>query len=177
MFKKRFVNCFLLTWLLVLGVDAAPDMGDWHRNLKEKLDPFLDVTGLWQGNWNLFAPEPDKINVAITAEVIFPDGEEIVWRSPEWRSMSAWQRFLSFREAEFIDNVRKDVFQVVWSTFADYLSQLVVHPTNPELKPTGIILTRHWVIIPAPNSDNVKQFPELPDMDSSYIFFAKDLLP
>lgn len=172
--KKIVINCFLLTWLTVLVVDAAPEMGKWHKYLKENLDAYLDVTGLWQGEWQLFAPEPDKINVSITANVTFEDGREVVWESPGWRSMSAWQRFLGFREAEFIDNVRKQISSPVWPSFADYLVRNVKHPDDPELKPTMIVLTRHWVLIPPPNPTNVSQFPQAPAMNENFIFFAED---
>ncbi len=174
MFKKLVINCFLVVWLVVLAIDAAPELGTWHKNLKDRLDFYLDVTGLWQGGWQLFAPEPDKINVAITARVAFPDGREVAWRSPDWRSMSAWQRFLRFREAEFVDNVRQDNNSSAWSDYADYLARNTVHPDNPELKPTMIVLTREWVLIPRPNPTNLCQFPEVPAMNRNFIFFAKD---
>jgi hypothetical protein len=177
MSKKNAINCFLVIWLLTLAIDAAPELGGWHKKLKENLDPYLDVTGLWQGEWKLFAPEPDKINVAITADITFSDGREVAWRSPDWRSQSTWQRFLSFREAEFIDNVRKDGNAGAWPTFADYLGRTVLHPEHPELKPTKIVLTRHWHLVPPPSPENIHQFPEVPEMDSSHIFFAKDFQP
>ena len=175
--RKILVNCFLLVWLMVLFIDAAPQLGQWHLTLRGKLDAYLDVTGLWQGDWSLFAPNPDKINVSITANVTFVDGREVVWRSPDWRSMSAWQRFLSFREAEFIDNVRLDKFVDVWPDLANYLSRTIKHPEDPELKPTMIVLARQWVIIPKPNKDNLKQFPEVPAMNRDFIFFAEDYEP
>ena len=128
----------------------------------------------WQGGWQLFAPDPDKINVSITANVSFPDGREVVWRTPDWRSMSAWQRFLRFREAEFIDNVRQDRNACVWPSFADCLGRSIAHPNEPDLKPTMIVLTRHWVVIPPPNPTNISQFPEVPAMNSNFIFFAKE---
>ena len=146
-----------------------------HKN--RSLDAYLDVTGLWQGNWQLFAPEPDKINVAVSADVTFSDGREVAWRSPDWRSLSAWQRFLLFREAEFIDNIRSDENAAGWPTFADYLGRNILHPDDPKLKPKKIVLTRHWVIIPPPDDENIRQFPEVPSMDGSFIFFAKDFQP
>lgn len=171
---KILINCFLIVWLLVLAIDAAPEVGDWHRGVKNNLDAFLDVTGLWQGGWTLFAPDPDKINVAVQADITFSDGRETTWRSPVWRSMSTWQRFLRFREAEFIDNVRRDGNSCVWPSFANYLGRNVSHPDNPELKPTKIVLTRDWFLIPPPNPDNIIQFPEVPKMNCSDIFFAKE---
>ena len=175
--KKLVINCFLLIWLLVLAIDSAPELGDWHRKIKNDLDAYLDVTGLWQGGWQLFAPDPDKVNVSITANVTFEDGREVIWRSPDWRSMSTWQRFLSFREAEYIDNIRLDNNAGAWTDFSYYLSRTVKHPEATNLKPTMIVLTRDWVIIPPPNPINLSQFPEVPAMNRSFIFFAEDYQP
>ena len=91
--------------------------------------------------------------------------------------MSAWQRFLRFREAEFIDNVQKNNFSNAWPTFAEFLGRAVPHPDDPDQKPNGVVLTRYWYMIPPPNPTNISQFPEIPDLDSSFIFFAKDLQP
>ena len=49
MLKKIFINFFLIGWLLVLAIDSAPITGQWHQQLKDQLDPYLDVTGLWIG--------------------------------------------------------------------------------------------------------------------------------
>jgi hypothetical protein len=177
MFKKLLVNCFLIVWLLVLAIDSAPETGNWHRELKSNLDFYLDITGLWQGGWQLFAPDPDKMNVSITATATFEDGREVVWRSPDWRSLSTWQRFLSFREAEFIDDIRLDHNAGAWPDFADYLSRTVRHPGDPDLKPTMIVLKRNWVVIPRPNPINISQFPEVPAMNRDFIFFAEEYQP
>lgn len=177
MLKKLLTDCFLLAWLLVLFVDAAPLVGDWHKQLRDDLDAYLDVTGLWQGSWTLFAPDPDKINVAVSAEIIFPDDERLIWQSPKWRELSAWQRFLKFREAEFVDNIRLNQNKGAWPTLADYLYNDAVHPRNPEIKPSKIVLTRHWVLIPPPDIENIDDYPNAPEMNNRYDFFTKDYQP
>jgi hypothetical protein len=174
MFKKILINCFLVGWLAVLAIDAAPEISPGHKALKDRLDPFLDVTGLWQGGWGLFAPQPDKVNIRIHADVTFSDGREVAWHSPDWRSLSAWQRFLRFREAEFVDKVRLDEHVNIWPTFADYLCEQIPHPEKPSLKPTKIVLTQEWVKIPPPNPVNARKFPEVPAMENSFVFFAKE---
>ena len=46
--------------LIVLGslmlLDAVPQYTLLHGKLRDWTDPVLDVTGLWQGSWTLFAP-------------------------------------------------------------------------------------------------------------------------
>lgn len=177
MFKKLVINCFIAAWLAVMFFDAAPETCDFHRTVKYKLGNYLDVVGLWQGRWNLFAPAPDSVNGSITAEIEFADGEQVILKSPEWRKLNAWERFVTFREAEFIDGIRVDRNSPAWPTFAAYLQRTVPHPTKPELKPTEIFLIRDWVDIPPPNEFNIKEFPDPPEMRSTFVFFAKEYSP
>ena len=175
MLKKIFINCFLLGWLLVLAIDSAPILGKWHQDLKDELDPYLDVTGLWIGGWQLFAPEPDKVNSYLSAEVRFADGKAAFIRSPEWRSMSASERFLNFRKAEYFDKIRLDNNAPAWPALCEYWGKTTDHPDGLDMKAKEIILKRNWVVIPKPTPENLIQFPTPPKCNRDYIIYAKEL--
>ncbi len=177
MLKKTLVNCFLMTWVAVMFIDVAPETCDFHRTVKGKLDRYLDAGGVWQGAWKLFAPNPDSFNGSITADIGFADGKRVVLKSPEWRKLSAWERFKEFREAEFVDGMLDKSNSCAWSTYAAYLQRTVSHPTNPDLKPTEVVLIRDWVDIAPPNEFNIKEFPDPPEMTSTFVFFAEEYLP
>jgi len=67
---------------------------EWEKvALQHELDPYLDVTGLWIGGWQLFAPEPDKVNSYLSAEVRFADGKAAFIRSPQGFSPTFAQFF------------------------------------------------------------------------------------
>lgn len=174
MLKKTAVNLFLIAWLSVLLIDATPTCGVYHRQLKDRLDPYLDVTGLWQGNWQMFAPSPDRVNVALVVEAEFEDGTLVVERSPDWRSLSVWQRFVRFREAEFVDSICKSSSRLAWEAFGEYLHRTVKHPTDPTLKPQVIYLLKESAIIEPPNEESLKDFPAPPAMTEGVPFFADD---
>lgn len=173
MLKKYLINFFLACWLLVMLIDATPLLTLRHGKLKNALDPYLDVTGLWQGGWQLFAPTPDMINASISAELAFSDGSKVVVDTPKWRELSAWKRFTLFREAEFIDSARLDGNSCVWPGYCEYLRRTIKHPTNPESKATEVLLIRNWVDIAPPNSFTVTQFPEPPEQTNRFIMFAE----
>lgn len=173
MLKKSIINCLLVCWLVVMAIDAAPWTCQFHGKLKQDLDPYLDVTGLWQGGWQLFAPEPDKLNSSLTAELVFADGEKVFLNSPKWRELSAWQRLVRFREAEFVDGITTDWNSCAWPTYADYLRRTTPHPNNKDLKATEVLLIRNWVDIMPPNSFTVTEFPEPPEQTSTFIMFAE----
>ena len=175
MLKKIFINFFLIGWLLVLAIDSAPITGQWHQQLKDQLDPYLDVTGLWIGGWQLFAPEPDKVNSYISAEVRFADKKSAFIRSPQWRLMSAPERFISFREAEYFDKIRLDNNAAAWPALCKFWGNTAEHPDGLDIPAKEIILKRHWVVIPEPNQENLLQFPAPPKCDREYIIYAKEL--
>ncbi|MDC3256033.1 hypothetical protein OAU93_01390 [bacterium] len=175
MLKKIFINFFLIGWLLVLAIDSAPITGQWHQQLKDQLDPYLDVTGLWIGGWQLFAPEPDKVNSYISAEVRFADKKSAFIRSPQWRLMSASERFMSFREAEYFDKIRLDNNAVAWPALCDFWGNTAEHPDGLDIPAKEIIVKRHWVVIPKPNQENLLQFPAPPKCNRDYIIYAKEL--
>lgn len=175
MLKKIFINSFLIGWLLVLVIDSAPVTGQWHQKIKNELDPYLDVTGLWIGGWQLFAPEPDKVNSYISAEVRFADNRSAFIRSPQWRIMSASERFMNFREAEYFDQLRLDNNSAAWPALCDYWGNTTEHPDKLDIAAKEIILKRHWVVIPEPNKINLLQFPAPPKCNQEYIIYAKEL--
>lgn len=175
MLKKIFINFFLIGWLLVLAIDSAPITGQWHQQLKDQLDPYLDVTGLWIGGWQLFAPEPDKVNSYISAEVRFADKKSAFIRSPQWRLMSAPERFISFREAEYFDKIRLDNNAAAWPALCKFWGNTAEHPDGLDIPAKEIILKRHWVVIPEPNQGNLLQFPAPPECNRDYIIYAKEL--
>ena len=88
--------------LLLLGgmmlIDAMPQYTRLHGRAKQWVDPLLDVTGLWQGSWELFAPKPDYVNIKILAIIQWNDGTETVWGQPDWNDMSPWQKMRAFRQ-------------------------------------------------------------------------------
>ncbi len=103
-------------------IDAFPQTTLLHARLANAIDPILDKTGLWQGNWMLFAPSPDNVNVRIGAKITWDNNVETEWRQPNWHSMSPWEKTLRFREMEYFDKlwvVRED--SSVWKAFCSYL--------------------------------------------------------
>lgn len=85
--------------------------------------PLLSATGLWQGPWNLFSPIPDSSNHRIRADLYFTDGTHHVWNSPEWKTQTAWQRFVGHRDSEFIEKIWEDENSAAWPRFAEFLMQ------------------------------------------------------
>ena len=118
-----------------------------HARAKQAIDPVLDVTGLWQGSWELFAPTPDRINVRIVATIQWKDGTSSTVCQPSWSEMSWWDRKRNFRLMSYYDNLWPDGNETAWQAFCEYISKRIVRQENRQ-QIQQIVLTRYRDIIP-----------------------------
>ena len=142
--------------LLVIGgmmcIDAFPQYTRLHGKFKEWIDPALDITGLWQGSWELFAPEPDHVNVRVGAFLYWEDGSRTEWFQPNWSEMSSWQKARAFREMSYYDNLWREGHAAAWEPFCDDLAKRESEDSILELQ--SIILFQDRDVIEAPTSEN-----------------------
>ncbi len=163
------ISCFLIVLICLMLLDALPTGSKAHKSIVKKIDPVLDVTGLWQGRWRLFAPSADKVNTRLSARITFSDGSTYLWDSPSWSEMSAWQRFTQFRHMEYFDSIRTDKNSGAWDSLARYLGQKALgqkalrQAANANIKrkrQTGtalqtVVLSRHSAEIPPPQNNKL----------------------
>ena len=99
--ERRLTNLFLVTLITIFVLDSWPSQtwdtprGRIHK-IQEWMDPFVDVTGLWQGPWYLFCPTPPTENVYVSAQLYYQLPPESTsnsshsniamrtWTSPRW---------------------------------------------------------------------------------------------
>lgn len=162
--QKSLTNSFIIGVLFLIVTDSLPETSLVHRYLKQTIDPLLDKVGIWQGTWQLFAPDVDKINQRFVAEITFSDNSQGVWYSPNWSQLSLKDRFLKFRQMEYYDSIYYTNNKRAWEAFAKHLSRTLITAHDPNIKPVKIILIREWAEIPEPN-DN-----ELPSINTKYDF-------
>ncbi|MCA9603849.1 MAG: hypothetical protein R3A78_04620 [Polyangiales bacterium] len=170
--RRAAINVFLVALLFVLGASGLPTIVDAQARLREWIDPFVDGIGLWQGQWELFAPEPDKINVAVVAIVEFDDGYVTDWRSPDWRTLTEFERFRHFRTGEYTDGIRQNANRGAWPALADYARRTAHHPTNPHAEVVRVSLWRDFVVIPRP-AEPLRPRAQPFTFDRRFMFFTK----
>jgi hypothetical protein len=169
-------NLFIAVVVLLMLGDGIPVLSSAQGRLKTALKPVLDATALWQGSWRLFAPDVDRVNVAVSAEVYFADGTSVTWRSPDWSTLSFRERFTRYREGRYADKVRLDANRGAWPGLADYAARTNPHPKDPAARPILIRLIRHWAEIPPPSGAEWEPVVPLP-MDRRYPFHSEQRSP
>ena len=122
--KRHCQNALILSFLLFAVIDSFPSEARQLGRVRSFIDPIGDVTGWWQGRWNLFAPAVDKKNNWIEAKIYTAEEETPQhWSSPNWENYRPWQKFLRSREIEYFDRLPSPRNQPAWEPFARYLSK------------------------------------------------------
>lgn len=151
--KKISAQVMVVLLLSAILIDGLPVGWPIHRLVKDRIDPVLDRTGLWQQGWKLFAPEPDRVNVRVSARVQFVDGTEQTWVPLNWSGLDAWGHLRFFRQLEYFDSVRLDRNQAAWDSLAAYVGRNVSHPDQPDIAIEQITLIRSWMEIQDPTTE------------------------
>jgi hypothetical protein len=120
------VNCLIAGILGVMLIDALPQS---PPPLRDAVQPIAQRVGLGQ-HWNVFTP-PDGINVRVRAEITYQDGQQTVWRSPDWPELSLWQRFIGHRHEEWLDTAWGQEDAPVWPGWARHLARQM-RPDDPQ---------------------------------------------
>jgi hypothetical protein len=170
-FHKVAASLFIVGFLALSAIDALPVVVVGQARLKAGVHAFLVASGLWQGNWQLFAPEPRNLNIWISARFVGTQ-PPLEWRSPEWRTLSLVEKFFLVRHMKFYDAVRLDVNREAWPSFADYyLRQL---PPADRQHVVRVELRREWRETPDPRVEWIPAGTAIVP-DHSFLFFAKDV--
>lgn len=149
--RRRIVSGLIILVLAVMSIDALPSNTRFHDELKERVDPLVDLTGTWQGSWNLFSPNPDSRNEELFATIDYSDGSSQTWSSPDWRSRSPFHRFLSFRELEYYDNVVSGASPRLFARLADHILESV--PAAPGALVETVTIEVRWSRIDDPERE------------------------
>jgi len=118
---RRYVNAFLVFWLGVFAVEAFRPL----QKIDQAVHPALDVTGLRQFPWRLFAEVP-RVNLRFSATLEYADGTTRHWDSPEWRDISAFEKFIDAREMNYFRNLNlfdDEAFPEVAAGLCAYLAR------------------------------------------------------
>lgn len=175
--SKRLLAYFLIIipMMIVWLVDALPCYTLLHGKLKNRLDPLLDKTGLWQGDWQLFAPVPDHINTRLSVHIDYEDEPSVSWYQPDWSSMSGPQKSLWFRRMAFLDAIRLDRNSSAWKSFC---CAIVRQVGSENADPRKVTLIVREQVIPAPDKFwwNVGETQNMGDERILYVWYPeKDL--
>ncbi|MGI8429794.1 MAG: hypothetical protein ACR2OB_10920 [Solirubrobacteraceae bacterium] len=87
----------VITLVAIVAVNLSGS--ELRRQLLRPAQPYLNATGLDQ-NWALFAPDPRRVVIDVSAEVAFDDGRTAQWRFPHDGTLIGGYRDYRWRKWE-----------------------------------------------------------------------------
>ncbi len=115
------------------------------RRMAAVVAPWARITGLTQ-DWDMFAPDPARRTLYVSARIAYSDGSVTDWRPPDGdRVLGAYRDYRWRRLATFLQD---DTYQDnVWPEFARWLAD--THAGDGR-RPVAVTLVRDWAPTPAP---------------------------
>jgi hypothetical protein len=114
---------------------------------REAIKGYMLWTGLFQ-KWDMFAPEPSKLNNYVTATVIYRDGRTSEWAFPRMENLGIVEKYFKERYRKYAsDNLRIDTRSGLWPDAARYIARATATASAP---PVEVDLVRHWSEVPPP---------------------------
>src|SRR2546429_3395639 len=115
-------NVLIAAILMIVVIDTLPQS---PSALRQAIGPIAARLGINQGLWTLFAPDPDRTNTQLKAEITYRDGERRQWQGPKWRQVSAWEKWIGHRRREWFDHIISQTAAMAWDPWCRYLARIL----------------------------------------------------
>ena len=148
------LSAFILFHLLAITAWSLHSDSPLVQNFTNAIRPYMLWTGLFQ-NWDMFAPDPSKLNCNMGAVVEYRDGTRSLWSFPKMESRGIVDKYFRERWRKYAnDNLRLDPNAALWPDAARYVARQNYRPANP---PVAVSLIRYWSEVPRPSANGSYQ--------------------
>lgn len=129
---------------MIVSGFATPHL---QRRAGAVLGPVLRATGLAQ-DWDMFAPDPARRTLYVSARASYSDRSEVAWRPPE--GGRAFGAYRSYRWRKLATALQDDAHrETLWPSVARWLGE--THGREGR-QPVAVTFFRHWAPTPAPGT-------------------------
>lgn len=119
--KLWCIRYFAFAWMILIAVDTLPTAYATFFPFKYEINNRLRHLGLSQGDWPLFAPNPEITNGVVIAELIDHKQNTHSWSSIDWSQASIWEKFYRFRHMNYLQRVSHNL--VAYEDLVDYVKR------------------------------------------------------
>jgi hypothetical protein len=126
--RRGVISVFILFHLLVITVVAVPLKA--FAGVKELVMPYMRWSGLFQ-SWDMFGPDPVKVNAYVKAVVISRDRHMQVWSFPKMEDLGLGERFRKERYRKFLEVLPQPQYAALWPGVAGHLARSLNNPADP----------------------------------------------
>jgi len=139
---RAVINVFLMFHLLAILATCVPVQLLIVTRFKEHVRPYMLWSGLFQ-NWDMFSPDPPRVNIRVEAEITFLDGQTRTWKFPLMHELGYVERYFRERYRKYsTEYLRVDEYAGLRPDAARYVARLNNNdPSNP---PVSVTFYRTW---------------------------------
>ena len=166
--KYFAINLFLLFHIVAISCWALPFNNPLIVSARNLVRPYLIWSGLFQ-SWDMFSPEPKRVNSYLEAIVIYQDGSSGLWSFPRMELLGFNERYTKERYRKFEENLQNDQYSGLWPDAARYVARANNNKSSP---PKTIMLVVRWSDIIPRSDDAYDRGPW-----NSNIFFTYEVQP
>jgi hypothetical protein len=164
------ISAFLAFNLFAIIAWCVPLESPLLASCRSMVRPYLVFTGLFQ-KWDMFAPDPSKLNNFVGAVVTYRDGRHALWNFPRMENLGYVDKYFEERYRKYAnDCLRLDMYSGLWPDAARYVARQNTHPGSA---PAAVDLVRYWSFVPPPDPNG--QAPE--GSWNQHTFFHYDVTP
>lgn len=162
--RKILISAFIALNILAMVRMHLPLNTKYFATLYRPIDSYLSFFSIYQ-DWMMFAPNPSKMDVYITAKVEFHDGTSDTYDFEKASRLGLAEKYVfGERFRKFTSEaLRKDENQFMWKDAAKFAMRKV-RDQNFHKIPVRVRLTRHWALTPdvnvqlIPHRENKKNY-------------------
>src|SRR6201994_2085903 len=125
---RGVISAFILFHLFVIMVVAVPLQA--FLGVKALVMPYMRWSGLYQ-SWDMFGPDPVKVNTYVKAVVISRDRHMQVWSFPKMEDLGLGERFRKERYRKFLEVLPQPQFAPLWPDVASHLARILNNSADP----------------------------------------------
>ncbi len=147
---RRAINAVIIWHFFAVAVWLLPnDCAIVQDGLHLPVRPYMTFTGLMQ-SWNMFAPNPDNLDVYLTSRITYADGHTQDWSFPRIAKLGYVHRYQEERYRKLIEVATHGQALLVSPSLARYVA--VQHNLDPQNPPVSVDLYEHFRTIPLPGN-------------------------
>ncbi len=144
-----------LALAVLIGASVVDALPNWILPGLDRVDAVvsrpLRAMGIWQGNYRLFAPDPDRVNSWLEVVVMFDDGRNATWTTWDWRERGFYERIARGHAVKWAELVQRDNQKVLHRALSRWAMRHLRPPGDgPRPRPVGVQIVRHRWPIPRP---------------------------
>jgi hypothetical protein len=171
--KRAAITVFLVFHMFAAAVWAVPIDSPLTQAFRNLIGPYVLWVGFFQ-KWDMFSPDPSRLNNFVSATIVFRNGSRRLWVFPRMEMLGYADRYAKERYRKYAnDNLRLDSNAGLWPDAARYAARVNNDPSNP---PVSVVLTRYWSEVPGPGGAPVEEAPWQQFPFFRYQVSPKDLL-